>query len=130
MDDLRKFALDMAATSMRGAPFTEIVLAAQAFHAFLEPRNEIPESAKTILGGASPPPIPELVQQVRHDASQLGPESLSSAPLGFRGEMPDLSQADQSPKWGPITGEYPPMSFDDDAKTRIISRAREAQFSE
>lgn len=79
MDDLRKFALDMAATSMRGAPFTEIVLAAQAFHAFLEPRNEIPESAKTILGGASPPPIPELVQQVRYDA--------------------DLSQADQTPCW-------------------------------
>lgn len=103
MDDLRKFALDMAATSMRGASFTEIVNAAQAFHAFLEPRNEIPESAKTILGGASPPPIPELVQQVRHDA--------------------DLSQADQSPKWGPITGEYPPMSFDDDAKTRIVSRS-------
>lgn len=50
-----------------------------------------------------PPPIPELVQQVRHDA--------------------DLSQADQSPKWGPITGEYPPMSFDDDAKTRIVSRS-------
>lgn len=49
-----------------------------------------------------PPPIPELVQQVRHDA--------------------DLSQADQSPKWGPITGEYPPMSFDDDAKTRIVCR--------
>lgn len=122
MDDLRKFALDMAATSMRGASFTEIVNAAQAFHAFLEPRNEIPESAKTILGGASPPPIPELVQQVRHDASQLGPESLSSAPPGFRGEMPDLSQADQSPKWGPITGEYPLMSFDDDTKTRIVCR--------
>lgn len=85
MDDLRKFALDMAATSMRGAPFTEIVLAAQAFHAFLEPRNEIPESAKTILGGASPPPIPELVQQVRHDA--------------------DLSQADQSPGFMVVSTE-------------------------
>lgn len=73
-----------------------------------------------------PPPLPAvhpIVEQVRHDASQLGPESLSSTPLGFRGEMPDLSQADQSPKWGPITGEYPPMSFDDDAKTRIVSRS-------
>lgn len=109
MDDLRKFALDMAATSMRGAPFTEIVLAAQAFHAFLEPRNEIPESAKTILGGASPPPIPELVQQVRHDA--------------------DLSQADQSPALKPSTVAllkefavtHDPFP-DDDTKTRIISR--------
>lgn len=122
MDDLRKFALDMAATSMRGAPFTEIVLAAQAFHAFLEPRNEIPESAKTILGGASPPPIPELVQQVRHDA--------------------DLSQADQSPpKAGPrispeekqadvfrrsfFAGDVGHASdcADDDTKTRIVSRS-------
>lgn len=122
MDDLRKFALDMAATSMRGAPFTEIVNAAQAFHAFLEPRNEIPESAKTILGGASPPPIPELVQQVRHDA--------------------DLSQADQTPMfltqddvasgkaWGGPGPWAKPFDADDDTKTRIISRAHHEQFSE
>lgn len=34
-EDLRKFALDLAATSLRGAPFTEIVQAAEAYHAFL-----------------------------------------------------------------------------------------------
>jgi hypothetical protein len=109
MDDLRKFALDMAATSMRGASFTEIVNAAQAFHAFLEPRNEIPESAKTILGGASPPPIPELVQQVRHDA--------------------DLSQADQSPPPQKYFGPGATMGFpDDDTKTRLIHRAERNDF--
>lgn len=69
-----------------------------------------------------PPPIPELVQQVRHDA--------------------DLSQADQTPMfltqddvasgkaWGGPAPWAKPFDADDDAKTRIISRAREAQFTE
>ncbi len=56
-----------------------------------------------------PPPIPELVQQVRHDA--------------------DLSQADQSPALKPSTVAllkefavtHDPFP-DDDTKTRIISR--------
>lgn len=41
MDDLRKFALDIAATAIRGAPFTEIVKAAEAFHAFLSGEPQI-----------------------------------------------------------------------------------------
>jgi hypothetical protein len=62
--------------------------------------------------------------------SQLGPESLSSAPPGCR---PDLSNADQTPK-GP--GEWS-ASFgltnrfhDDDTKTHLIHRAHGEQFSE
>ena len=123
MDDNRREALHHAVNFGAAANLSDrqIVEAALTFHRFL------------IGVDGQPPPLPAvhpIVEQVRHDASQLGPESLSSAPLGFRGEMPDLSQADQSPKWGPITGEYPLMSFDDDTKTRIISRAREAQLSE
>jgi len=50
-----------------------------------------------------PPPIPELVQQVRHDA--------------------DLSQADQSPPPQKYFGPGATLGFpDDDTKTRIISR--------
>jgi hypothetical protein len=70
----------------------------------------------------SPPPLPDpLVQQVAADASQLGPESLSSAPPGCR---PDLSQADQSP-FACFGGTDP-----DDAKTRLIRRHEAHQFSE
>ena len=36
-EDLRKYALHEAVLSITGAPFTEVVRAAEAFHAFLDP---------------------------------------------------------------------------------------------
>ena len=107
-DDLRVQAMDYALATRANAE-QDVVELAERIHDFLAPRNEIPESAKAILGGASPPPIPELVQQVRHDA--------------------DLSQADQSPALKPSTVAllkefavtHDPFP-DDDTKTRIISR--------
>ncbi|MBX9864662.1 MAG: hypothetical protein K2Y42_18135 [Hyphomicrobium sp.] len=127
MDDLRKFALDMAATSMRGAPFTEIVLAAQAFHAFLVDAEGATHSVSLADLAAAradaraesirPPPIPDLVQQVAAARA-------------------DLSDADQTPTWlnaGSFAlnadGTQTPWA-DDDAKTRLIHRAHVEQFSE
>ena len=97
MDDLRIKAMDYALAARANAS-EDIVALAMRIHTFLA--GGVSGAIRGLA--AKPPPIPELVQQVRHDA--------------------DLSQADQSPKWGPITGEYPPMSFDDDAKTRIVCR--------
>ena len=74
------------------------------------------------IGITLPPPIPDLVQKVRHDA--------------------DLSQADQTPMfltqddvasgkaWGGPAPWAKPFDADDDTKTRIISRAHHEQFSE
>lgn len=62
MDDLRKFALDIAATAIRGAPFTEIVKAAEAFHAFLSGADDErvvrppPPPNNTALGEADQSP--------------------------------------------------------------------------
>ena len=92
----------------------DVVELAERIHDFLAPRQINVEML--------PPPIPELVQQVRHDA--------------------DLSQADQSPpKAGPrispeekqadvfrrsfFAGDVGHASdcADDDTKTRIVSRS-------
>lgn len=146
MDDLRIKAMDYALAARANAE-QDVVELAERIHDFLAPRNEIPESAKAILGGASPPPIPDLVQKVRHDA--------------------DLSQADQTPCWpskhdsgcnvfksliahcdcqlSDFVDDEPRVMLDvshlpcgdpidafpdDDTKTRIISRAHHDQFSE
>lgn len=61
MDDLRKFALDIAATAIRGAPFTEIVKAAEAFHAFLSGADD-----ERVV---RPPPLPSNADLAKADQS-------------------------------------------------------------
>jgi hypothetical protein len=62
MDDLRKFALDIAATAIRGAPFTEIVEAAEAFHAFLSGQADDERVVR-------PPPLPSNADLAKADQS-------------------------------------------------------------
>lgn len=94
MDDLRIKAMDYALAARSNAE-QDVVELAERIHDFLAPRQINVEML--------PPPIPELVQQVRHDA--------------------DLSQADQSPPPQKYFGPGATLGFpDDDTKTRIISR--------
>lgn len=98
MDDLeiRKFALDMATSSLRGAPFTEIVQAAEAYHAFLAgktmPVSDALDYAKEMV---QPPPIPVS----NHDLGQA--EQGPSSGLGLTAVGPidpsvlDLIERDQ-----------------------------------
>ena len=117
MDDLRIKAMDYALAARANAE-QDVVELAERIHTFLA--GGVSGAIRGLA--AKPPPIPELVQQVRHDA--------------------DLSQADQSPMfltqddvasgkaWGGPGPWAKPFDADDDTKTRIISRAHRDQFSE
>jgi hypothetical protein len=60
MDDTRKFALELAAASLLGAPASAIVEAAEAFHAFL---TRVPTSRVSVV------PIPQQYDLSRSDLS-------------------------------------------------------------
>lgn len=72
MDDLRKLALELAANSLQGAPFTEIVRAAEAFHAFLRGDKDTatPEAVSYDLGKADQ--TPEDLQSVLDRIRKIG----------------------------------------------------------
>lgn len=98
MDDLRIKAMDYALAARANAE-QDVVALAMRIHTFLA--GGVSGAIRGLA--AQPPPIPELVQQVRHDA--------------------DLSQADQSPPPQKYFGPGATLGFpDDDTKTRIISR--------
>lgn len=114
MDDqeLRKFALDIASTSLRGAPFPEIVKGAEAFYEFL--------AGETVMRKS------EALAYVKEVVSDLPP------PIPTQ-ETPPLGQADQTPSWtnfatarGPsyvsVGGDPNIYEIDDEAKTRIVNR--------
>lgn len=102
-DEARKFALDSAAVFMRGAPFTEVLEAARAFHAFLVAETHMPiadakKYAADVLSDL-PPPIPH---------QDLGKADQSPLLDTFRRSVVLASTAEGD------------LVIDDDAKTRIV----------
>lgn len=94
MDDLRKFALDIAATAIRGAPFTEIVKAAEAFHAFLSgaPQIAYVDEHGTAYSDDNTP-IGVFAKRCKGPVDHsLNPNTPPPLPSNH-----DLAQADQSP---------------------------------
>lgn len=79
-DEARKFALDSAAVFMRGAPFTEVLEAARAFHAFLVEGPTMSAKGADALKRhvdeiqseqCIPPPLPAQYDLARADQSPL-----------------------------------------------------------
>jgi len=94
MDDLRKYALHEAVLALNGAPFTEIVKAAEAFHAFLSgaPQIAYVDEHGTAYSDDNTP-IGVFAKRCKGPVDHsLNPNTPPPLPSNH-----DLAQADQSP---------------------------------
>jgi hypothetical protein len=143
MDDLRKFALDIAATAIRGAPFTEIVRAAEAFHTFLSgepqiayvdehgtaysddntpirvfPKRVFPKRCKGLVGGSLNPNVPPPNNTDLGEADQSPAMGFASVTVGGTNAPISVQQTSGTNSSPGCIGAIDP----DDTPTRLVRR--------